>query len=82
MLYLGMRPAPTLRVKPGQVLQRDMSVVLVGNTYYLTRDALTDLVLNPGGFGTNSLRLSPESISMICSVVFVAEIRSLVQMSR
>jgi hypothetical protein len=81
VLYLGVRPATALGVQPGQVLQRNMSIILVSHRDDLTGDALANLMLDTSGLGTDALRLSPENQSVLISTVLLAEIRSLVQMS-
>ena len=81
-LNLRVRPTPTLGVQPGQVLNCYVRIVLLSNTHYLTGDALTDLMLDSSGFGTNALRFSSEDLSVIVSVVPLTEIRSLVQVTR
>ena len=46
-----------------------MSVVLVSDLYYLAGDVLTNLVLEPGRLSTDSLRLGPENLGVLVSVV-------------
>jgi hypothetical protein len=76
-LNLRMRPSNTLSVKPGQVLQGDMSVVPICDLYYLAGNTLANLVLDSGRLSTDSLSLGSEDLGVLVSVVLLAEIRSL-----
>ena len=82
VLNLRVRPAPALRVQPGQVLHCYVCVILISNLYCLAGDALANLVLDPRGLSTDTLRLSPENLSVLISTVLLAKIRSLIQMGR
>lgn len=73
-----MRPSTTLGVQPGQVLHYYMGVVSISDGDDLAGDALTDLVLDPGGLSADALSLSPENLGVLPSVVLLAEIRSVV----
>jgi hypothetical protein len=79
MLDLRVRPTTSLSVQPGQVLQRNMSIIPVSHRDNLAGDAPTDLMLDPGRLGTDTLRLGPENLSVLISTVLLTEIRSLVQ---
>ena len=76
-LNLSVRPSTSLRVKPGQVLQGDMSVVPICDLYYLAGNTLANLVLDSGRLSTDSLSLGSEDLGVLVSVVLLAEIRSL-----
>jgi len=56
-----------------------MGVVLISDRDDLAGDAPTDLMLDPGRLGTDTLRLGPENLSVLISTVLLTEIRSLVQ---
>jgi len=59
-----------------------MGVVLISDRDDLAGDALADLTFDPGGLSTDTLRLSPENLSVMISTVLLAKIRSLIQMGR